>query len=290
MGSVTRAMQASLEAAGGCVRTDSEVTNIMVDGDGVRGVVLANGEEIFAPIVSSNVHPRTTLLDMVEANNLDPIYRDQWVKQPRRGSAFKMALALDALPRFAAAPPGLEVPFAGCQFRLAPTMDYMERAYDDAKLGYPSRRPIFLGLTPTVSDPSVAPAGKHLMSVNVWHAPTRLSQGSWAEQRETFGQHCIDVMSEYIPNLKDILLDHRFLSPQDLEDEFGLLDANIMHLDMMPSRMFGLRPQAGWSDYRTPINGLYLCGSGTWPGGTVSAVPGHNASARILQDLSVRKD
>ena len=285
MGSVTRAMQSSLEAAGGRVRTECAVTDIMVGENGVRGVVLEGGEEVCGPIVASNVHPRTTLLDMVDSKHLDSSYRNQLVKQPRRGSAFKMALALDALPRFAAAPKGLETEFAGCQFRLGPTLDYMERAYDDAKLGRPSECPIFQGLTPTVADPSVAPPGKHLLSVNIWHAPTELAHSTWKEEREKFGQRCIDVMHEYIPNLKDILLDHRFLSPQDLEDEFGLLDANIMHLDMTPSRMFGLRPLAGWADYRTPVRGLYLCGSGAWPGGTVSAVPGHNASRRILGDL-----
>ena len=164
----------------------------------------------------------------------------------------------------------------------------MERAYDDAKRGQPSGAPIFLGLIPTVADPSVAPPGKHLMSVNIWHAPTKLANGTWENERERFGLRCIDIMAEYIPNLKDIILDHRFLSPKDLEDEFGLLDANIMHFDMMPSRMFGLRPLAGWADYRTPVRGLYLCGSGAWPGGTVSAVPGHNASRQILSDLRSR--
>ena len=286
MGSVTRAMQASFEAAGGTLRTESAVSEIIVGNEGVRGVVLANGEELHASVVASNVHPRTTLLDMVDSHWLDDRYRQQLSNQPRRGSAFKMALALDGLPRFAAAPKGLEREFAGCQFRLAPTLDYMERAFDDAKLGRPSESPIFLGLTPTVADPSVAPPGKHLMSVNIWHAPTVLAHGTWEHERETFGQRCIDVMAEYIPNLKDIITDHRFLSPQDLEDEFGLLDANIMHLDMMPARMFGLRPLAGWADYRTPVHGLYLCGSGAWPGGTVSGVPGHNASRRILRDLA----
>ena len=281
-------MQASLEAAGGHVRTLCGVSEIMVREGVVKGVVLENGEEVHAPIVASNVHPRTTLLDMLAPHHLEPGFRDQFEKQPRRGSAFKMALALNDLPHFAAAPKGLEREFAGCQFRLAPTLDYMEKAYDDAKLGRPSETPIFLGLTPSVADPSVAPPGKHLMSVNIWHAPTKLANGNWNDERERFGQRCIDVMAEYIPNLRENIVGHRFLSPQDLEDEFGLLDANIMHLDMTPSRMFGLRPLAGWADYATPVRGLYLCGSGTWPGGTVSGVPGHNASRRIIEDWQRR--
>jgi phytoene dehydrogenase-like protein len=131
----------------------------------------------------------------------------------------------------------------------------------------------------------MAPPGKHVMSLNVWHAPTRLCHGDWSTERERFGLRCIDLLAGYIPNLKDIIGGHKFLSPADLEAEFGLLDANIMHLDMMPARMFGLRPVAGWADYATPVAGLYLCGSGAWPGGTVSGLPGHNASRRILGDL-----
>ena len=216
---------------------------------------------------------------------LDAGYGARLEALPRRGSGFKIMLALDDLPRFAASPPGLEAAFAGCQFRIGPSLDYMERAYDDAKEGRPSAEPIILGLTPTVGDPGMAPPGKHVLSLNVWHAPTRLRDGDWETERDRFGRRCIDLLTGYIPNLKDIIGGHRFLSPADLETEFGLLDANIMHLDMMPARMFGLRPLAGWADYATPIPGLYLCGSGAWPGGTVSGVPGHNASRRILDDL-----
>lgn len=286
MGAVTRAMSESLQASGGSVRTECEVVAIHSRNQRVDAVELASGEVLHAPVVASNVHPLTTLLDFVDPSALDAEFRDSLSHAPRRGSAFKLALALDDIPRFAAAPPGLEREFAGCQFRLGPSLEYMDRAYDDAKFGCPSERPIFLALVPTVMDPSVAPPGKHLMSINIWHAPSRLSDGDWKTEREPFAQRCIDIIAEYVPNLKDILLDHRALSPSDLESEFGLLDANIMHLDMMPARMFGLRPRARISDYRTPIQGLYLCGSGTWPGGTVSGIPGHNASQQILGDLA----
>jgi phytoene dehydrogenase-like protein len=126
------------------------------------------------------------------------------------------------------------------------------------------------------------------MSLNVFHAPVKLAEGSWDSERERFGQRCIDLIGRYVPNLRDILIGHRFLSPQDLEDEFGLLDANILHLDVTPANMFGLRPLPGWSEYRMPVDGLYLCGSGTWPGGTVTGLPGHNASRQILNDLRQR--
>jgi len=132
----------------------------------------------------------------------------------------------------------------------------------------------------------MAPQGKHILSVNVWHAPVELNGTTWDTEREIFGQKCINIMAEYMPNLKNLILDYRFLSPKDLENEFGLRDANIMHIDMMPSKMFGLRPMSGISSYKMPIKGLYLCGSGTWPGGTVSGIPGHNASRQILKDIA----
>ena len=141
------------------------------------------------------------------------------------------------------------------------------------------------GLTPSVTDPTLAPPGKHVMSLNINHAPYDLSEGDWAVERDRFGEHCINVLSEYISNLKDIIIDYRFWSPRDIEDELGLVGANITHGDMLPATMFSMRPLAGWSDYRTPIRGLYLCGVGTWPGGFVSGIPGHNAAHQVLNDL-----
>ena len=204
---------------------------------------------------------------------------------PNRGSAFKIALALDGLPVFSAAPKGMEGSFSGCQFRLGPSLEYMDKAYDDAKYGKPSKNPIILGLIPSVEDPSMAPPGKHILSANVWHAPVELNGLNWDDEKENFGLRCIDIISEYMPNLKKLISDHHFLSPKDIENEFGLRDANIMHVDMLPSKMFGLRPMSGISSYKMPVNGLYLCGSGTWPGGTVSGIPGHNASIQILNDI-----
>jgi len=287
MGAIPKALRRCFEAAGGEVRTGSKVTRIIVD-QGVRGVELDDGKTFFAPVIASNVHPRTTLLDMLDEGKLAPELCARLRHNSVRGSAFKMALALDDLPRFTAAPPGAEKQFAACQFRLAPTLSYMERAFIDARNGRPSHEPIILGLTPSIMDPSVAPPGKHIMSLNVFHAPAKLAEGSWDSERERFGQRCIDLIGRYVPNLRDILIGHRFLSPQDLEDEFGLLDANILHLDVTPANMFGLRPLPGWSEYRMPVDGLYLCGSGTWPGGTVTGLPGHNASRQILNDLRQR--
>jgi phytoene dehydrogenase-like protein len=163
----------------------------------------------------------------------------------------------------------------------------MERAYDDAKYGRPSEEPIILGLIPSLTSPDMAPEGKHIMSCNVWHAPVELTQGSWKVERGEMASRCIEIISRSIPDLKDRIIDYRALSPLDLENEFGLRDGNIMHLEMMPTQMFGLRPLADCSAYKTPTKGLYLCGSGTWPGGTVSGIPGHNAAHTILNHVEM---
>ncbi len=290
MGAITQAMRRSIEASGATVRTGAEVVQIMVRDGAVRGVVLGDGEEIEAGIVLSNANPKLTYLDLVDARDLEPDFRERVARIPMAGSAFKVGLALDGLPRFAAARTDEEARlYAGCQFRIAPSMEYLERAYDDCKHGRPSRGPVIWGLTPSVMDPGLAPPGKHVMSLNVFHAPYHLAEGDWATEREVFGEHCIDTLAQYIPNLRDIVTDKRFWSPRDLEREFGLLEANITHGDMVPGRLFSQRPLAGWADYRTPIAGLYLCGVGTWPGGFVSGIPGHNASHQVLRDLGAAK-
>ena len=286
MGSIVRAMQGSLEAAGGEVRTDCAVSRILVSEERATGVVLADGEEIGTGIVVSNLDPWTTYLDLIEAPCLPPEFRAAVERLPRRGSAFKVALALDDIPDFAAAPKGLERACAGCQFRIAPSIEYQDRAFEDAKHGRPSRGPVIWGLFPTMADPALAPPGRHILSANIFHAPNELRDGSWSIERDRFGGHCIDVLEEYLPGLRDRIVDRRFWSPADLEAEFGLPGANITHLDMTPRHMFGLRPLAGFSDHRSPIAGLYNCGSSTWPGGTVTGAPGYNASRQVLADLA----
>ena len=289
MGSIVRAMRRSIEASGGRVRTGARVVRILAGERGARGVVLEDGEQVDARVVVSNLGPWATFLDLVEPGVLDPGFRDAVARLPRRGSAFKVALALDGLPRFAASPKGLERECSGCQFRIAPGIEYQERAFDDAKYGRWSRGPLFWGLFPSVADPSLAPPGRHLLSANIFHAPAELREGNWDSERERFGEHCIRRLAEYLPGLEDRIVARRFWSPADLEREFGLPGANITHLDMTLRHMFGLRPLPGCSDYATPLPGLYTCGSSSWPGGTVTGVPGHNASRRILADLRQRR-
>jgi phytoene dehydrogenase-like protein len=285
MGSVVEAMARSITASGVAIRTEATVVKVKVGaGDRAEGVVLADGEEIDAPLVLSNLNPKTTLLDLIDARHLDEDLRTRLDRRRMRGCAFKAVLALGDMPRFSAAPADGVKAFAACQFRIAPSMDHLERGYEDAKNGRPSRDPRIMGLTPSVMDPNLAPPGKHLMSLNCWHAPYHLEDGDWATEKDRFGQRIIDTVAEYVPNLKDIIEDTFFLSPKDLEDEFGLVEGHQLHGDMTPAAMFSNRPVPGLADYRTPVGGLYLCGSGTWPGGFVSGIPGHNGSHQALKD------
>ena len=290
MGAVTQAMKESFIASGGEIQLESGVKRIISNGTEVEGVELDNGNLVMADRVISNLHPKTTLSDLLDDGDksaVDNAFYTRINQIPNRGSAFKLALALDGLPGFSATPKGMEATFSACQFRLAPSMDYMERAYDDAKYGRPSQNPIILGLIPSVTSPQMAPDGKHIMSCNVWHAPVALTDSSWDVEGQKLAKRCIDIIQQYMPDLKDKIMDYTYLTPLDLQNEFGLRDANIMHIDMMPAQMFGLRPVAGWSAYSMPVDGLFLCGSGTWPGGTVSGVPGHNAAQVIIQERKV---
>jgi phytoene dehydrogenase-like protein len=287
MGSITEAMERALEASGVAIRTGAAVTDIRVGADGrVEGVALADGEEIDAAIVLSNLNPKTTLLDLVDAAHIDDGLRRRLDRRPMRGCAFKVVLALGDIPRFAAAPPDQEEAFAACQFRITGTVDDLEQSWDDAKRGIPSTVPRVFGLTPSVMDPGLTPPGKHLMSLNCMHAPYHLRQGDWATEKDRFGERITDTVARYVPNLKDIIEDTLFFSPKDMEDEFGLVEGHQLHGNMTPGAMFSLRPVAGLADYRTPVGGLYLCGSGAWPGGFVSGIPGHNGSRQALKDLA----
>jgi phytoene dehydrogenase-like protein len=291
MGAISEAMRRSIEAAGVVVRTEADVAAIMVRDGRAEGVALANGEEFRAPVVLSNLSPVLTYLRLLPAESIDESLRAKLNKLKVEGNAFKVGLALDGLPRFRAArDEGEAQAFAACQFRISPSLKYLEDAYDDAKVGRPSRGPIVWGLTPSVADPSLAPPGKHIMTLSVFHAPYRLAEGDWTTERDRYGQVVIDAVNEYIPNLKDIITDVRCWSPKDIEGEFGIYQGNITHGDIVPANHFSLRPFSGWSDYRTPVRGVYLCGVGAWPGGNVSGIPGHNAAQQVLKDLKIGLD
>lgn len=288
MGAITQALQRSATASGVEVRTEAEVERVLVSGGRATGVVLASGQELAATAVLMNVNPKHALLNLVSPSDLDPSFRRRVEGINMRGQAFKAHLALAALPRFVAAGDEAEnEAFAKCGFRLAPNVAGMDRAFAEAQLGrWTSEHPMIWGAIPSALDPSLTPEGQHLMSLSVFYAPYDLAPGlDWEIERERLGRRVVEVVGQYVSNLDSILIGTHFLSPRDLERRFGLAGAQASHGDLMPLQYFGLRPLAGWSDYRTPVGGLYLCGVGTWPGNFVSGISGINASNAITSDL-----
>jgi phytoene dehydrogenase-like protein len=289
MGAIPAAMARSLQASGGQIRTNAAVTAVESDGK-VFGVRLEDNEVLTSSIVLSNLNPKTTFLDLIGPDCLDKDFARRVAGIDMRGSIFKVGLALNDLPRWSAAESDEQARlFASCQFRVAPSIAYLDRAFNDAVEGAWSSEPVMWGLIPSATDPSLAPSGKHVMSINIFHAPYRLRESSWNVERDRMGRRCVEVLGRYVQNLDSIITDVRYWSPEDIASEFGLVEANIAHGDSTPSHMFSLRPLSGWSHYRTPIHGLYLCGSGAWPGGFVSGLPGHNASQAVLRDLASGK-
>jgi phytoene dehydrogenase-like protein len=286
-GAVSNAIAAAAREAGATIRTDAAVSRITVRDGRATGVVLENGEEIAGAAVSSSVDPNLTFLKMVGATHLPDDFVTEVRRYKFRGSSGKVNLALDALPDFTALPgPG---PHLRGAISISPSVDYMERAYDDAKYGRFSRRPYVDVVIPSLTDPSVAPPGKHVMSCFVQYAPYHLVEGNWDDQRDAFGDTVIDTLSEYAPNLKDIILHRQVLTPLDIERDFGLTEGNIFQGELTLEQLFFLRPVPGWAEYRTPIAGLYMCGSATHPGGGIMGAPGRNAAGRVIAETGGRR-
>jgi phytoene dehydrogenase-like protein len=281
-GSISNAIADAAREAGAEIRTRAAVARILIRGDRAAGVVLDNGDEIEATTVCSSVDPRLTFLGLVGESHLDSEFLAEIRRYKFRGSSGKVNLALDGLPSFRALPgPGTHLRGA---ISISPSIDYMERAYDDAKYGRFSRKPYVDIVIPTLTDPSMAPPGKHVMSCFVQYAPYHLKDGNWDDQRDAFGDAVLDAVSEHAPNLRDLILHRQVLTPLDLEREFGLTEGNIFHGELTLEQLFFLRPAPGWAAYRTPIRNLYLGGSGAHPGGGIMGAPGLNAARRILAD------
>jgi phytoene dehydrogenase-like protein len=281
-GSVSTAIAAAARERGVEIRTNSAVAAIRVTGNRALGVTLRNGDELDADFVISSVDPRHTFLEMIDAASLPDAFLDDVRRFKFRGSSGKVNLALDALPDFTCLPgPGRHLHGA---ISISPSTEYMERAYDEAKYGYFSRRPYIDIVIPSLSDPTVAPPGKHVMSCFVHYAPYHLADGTWDMQREAFGDTVIDTVAEYAPNLKGIIHGRQVLTPLDLEREWGLSEGNIFQGELSLEQLFFQRPVPGWAQYRTPIGNLYQCGSATHPGGGIMGAPGKNAAERVLKD------
>ena len=284
MGTISRVIAEAARHYGAEIRTQAAVDQVLVKNGRACGVALASGEEIHAKVVVSGVDPKRTFLKMVDARHLDAEFVEQVEGFKIRGSSAKVNLALDALPNFTSLPG--DGPHLAGAISISPSIDYIERAYDDAKYGDFSRRPYMDIILPSMLDPSMAPPGKHVMSIFVQYAPYHLKNGTWPEKREALGDAVIDTLSEYAPNIKDIILHRQVVTPWDLEQEFGLTEGNIFQGELTLDQLFFLRPVPGWAKYRTPIKNLYMCGACTHPGGGVIAASGRLAALEILKDWS----
>src|SRR5438876_858705 len=280
-GAISNAIAGAAREAGVEIRSEAPIAKVVIQNGRAAGVVLENGDEFRAKVVSSSVDPRLTFIKMVGPGNLPGDFVDDIHRYKFRGSSGKVNLALDGLPDFTC------LPGAGPHLRgaisISPTVEYMERAYDDAKYGRFSRRPYIDIVIPSLTDPSVAPPGKHVMSCFVQYAPYNLKEGNWDEQREAFGDTVVDTVAEYAPNLKKIILHRQVLTPLDLEREWGLTEGNIFQGELSLEQLFFLRPVPGWARYRTPVRNLYMCGSATHPGGGIMGAPGRIAAQEILR-------
>jgi phytoene dehydrogenase-like protein len=280
-GAISNAIAAAAREAGAEIRTKTSVARIRSTNGTANGVVLDNGDEIDASLVLSSVDPRLTFLKLMDARELPGDFVEDIRRFKFRGSSGKVNLALDALPNFTS------LPGAGPHLRgaisISPSVDHMERAYDQAKYGAFSTRPYIDMVIPTLTDPSVAPAGKHILSCFVQYAPYALANGTWDEQREAFGDAVIDTLAEYAPNIRDIILHRQVLTPLDLERDFGLSEGNIFQGELTLEQLFFLRPAPAWAQYTTPIRNLWMCGSGAHPGGGIMGAPGRNAALKILK-------
>jgi phytoene dehydrogenase-like protein len=283
MGAVSDAIAASARSRGVEIRTNAGVSQIEVVNGRARGVVLESGEEIDTSTVISNLTPQLTFLQLVDEDALPEDFLHAIRRYRSEGTSCKINLALDGLPNFRALP-GAPGPQHGATMHICPSIEYIERAWDDAKYGMPSRSPLLELTVPTMYDPTLAPEGKHIMGIFIQYAPYTLREGTWDELREPFGYRVLDMIEEYAPGFRDCVIHQQVLTPLDLERRFGLTGGNIFHGEMSLDQMFVMRPVAGSARYRTPVHGLYLCGSGTHPGGGVMGAPGYNAAREILSD------
>jgi phytoene dehydrogenase-like protein len=281
-GAISNAIGEAAREAGAEIRTKAAIARILVRGGKAVGVALTSGDELYADVISSSVDPRHTFLEFLDPEALPDEFVEGVKRYKYRGSSGKVNLALDALPSFKC------MPGEGAHLRgaisISPSVEYMERAYDDAKYGHYSRRPYIDMVIPSLTDPSVAPPGKHVMSCFVQYAPYKLAPGlDWDTEKEKFGDTVIDTLAEYAPNIKDIILHRQVVTPLDLEREWGLSEGNIFQGELSLEQLFFLRPVPGYARFRTPVENLYLCGSATHPGGGIMGAPGRLAAMEILK-------
>jgi len=279
MGNLSQALARAAQQLGVEIRTNAEIIKVITKNRAATGVVLHNGEEVNASSVISNADVKRTFFKLVEPTYLDPHFLLQVRNIRSRGVVAKINLALDGLPKFK----NRQTAALGGIIHIGPTLDYLERTADDAKYGRFSTQP-FLEITiPSIADPSLAPAGKHVMSVWMQSAPYKLRAGTWESQRDALGDAVMKVIGDYAPGFENSVLHRQVLTPLDLEDSYGLTGGHLYHAEMALDQIFFMRPVPGWSRYHTPIDNLFLCGSGTHPGGGITGLPGYYAAKTVLK-------
>jgi phytoene dehydrogenase-like protein len=287
MGSLTQALAQAAVKAGAEVRTDAEVDRISVENGKANGVVLASGEHIPSWTNVSGADPGVTFAELIDLGELTPSFRTRIQNYRAHGTVAKVHLALLGLPEFAGIK---DQELLSGRIHIGPEIDYVEHAFDAAKYGDFSERPYMDITIPTIADPTLAPDGAHVMSIHAQFAPFELKKGNWETRRDELGDAVVNCVSEYVPRLKELIVGRKVLTPVDLAETFKLTGGHIHHGEMSLDQLFAFRPVLGCAQYRTPIEGLYLCGAGTHPGGGITGAPGFNASREIIRDLRARSN
>jgi phytoene dehydrogenase-like protein len=288
-GAITQAMAAAAQQAGAEIRTGAEVIEISVKNGVAQGVVLSSGEQILARAVISNADPKRTFLKLTDPSLLSPSFTKRLQNYRMNGTVAKLNLALSGLPKFTALV-GNNQSLAST-IQIGPDIDYIERAFDESKYGNFSRAPYLEVAIPSLTDSSLAPETKHVMSIYMQYAPYKLKNESWQDEAQRFalGDTVVKTLTQYAPDLPDKILHHQIITPQDLEDTYGLTGGHIFHGELALDQIFTMRPMLDWARYRTPIQNLYLCGSGTHPGTGLTGGSGANAAREILKDMKSRR-
>jgi phytoene dehydrogenase-like protein len=282
-------MASAATQAGAEIRSNAEVIEIRVKDGAASSVVLSNGEEIAAHAVVSNADPKRTLLKLVDPTHLSPdfVMKLQHYRMP--GTVAKINLALSGLPKFTALSNIENGTALSGRIHIGPEIDYLERAFDESKYGEYSKQPYLEVAIPSIEDPSLAPEGKHVMSIYMQYAPFKLKNSDWEKQRVPLCDTVVRTLTSYAPNLPELILHHRIITPQDLEDIYGMTGGHIFHGELTLDQFFTMRPLLDWARYRTPIRNLYLCGSGAHPGAGLTGGSGANAAREILKDLKKQR-
>jgi len=278
-------MAAAAQQAGVEIRTSAGVAEIRVNDGVATGVVLTSGEEISAKAVVSNADPKSTLMRLVDPTHLAPEFIRRIKNYRSMGTVAKVNLALSALPDFPALQSTGNGNLLQSRIQISPEIDYLERAFDESKYGNFSRQPYLEIAFPSLSDPSLAPAGQHVMSIYMQYAPFDLRNSDWEEQRTALGETVVKTIAHYAPNLPERILSRQIITPKDLAETYGLTGGHIFHGELALDQFFTMRPLLDWARYQTPIERLYLCGSGTHPGTGLTGGSGANAAREILKAL-----